>query len=98
MAAKHKTHDGRAIEAIIDRQLRSLGWSKGRDGDWATFTADFYTDAMLYPATTCQDRLCTQAGGSSGLRGLRPRSPFTLHRVWIDETDFRWGKDTTAAV
>ena len=50
MASKHETDDVRAIEAIIDRQFRSLEWSKGRDGDWATFTGDFYTDATLYPA------------------------------------------------
>ncbi len=50
MASKNETDDVRAIEAIIDRQFQSLGWSKGRDGDWATFTADFHADATLYPA------------------------------------------------
>ncbi len=50
MASKHETDDVCAIEAIIGRQFRSLEWSKGRDGDWATFTADFYADATLYPA------------------------------------------------
>ncbi len=50
MASKYETDDERAIEAIIDRQFRSLEWSKGRDGDWATFTGDFYSAATLYPA------------------------------------------------
>lgn len=50
MASEHQTDDVRAIESIIDRQFRSLQWSKGRDGDWATFTSGFYGDATLYPA------------------------------------------------
>ena len=50
MPPKRETDDVRAIEAIIDRQFRSLEWSKERDGDWATFTDSFYADATLYPA------------------------------------------------
>lgn len=50
MASNHETDDVRAIEAIIDRQFRSLQWSKGHDGDWATFASGFYADATLYPA------------------------------------------------
>ena len=50
MASKIESDDIHAIEAIIDRQFRSLEWSKERDCDWAKFTADFYVDATLYPA------------------------------------------------
>lgn len=50
MASKNETDDVRAIKAIIDRQFRSLEWSKGGDADWAKFTGDFNADATLYPA------------------------------------------------
>ena len=43
--------DRRAIEAIIERQFGSLNWSPGRSADWQAFTADFFPDASLYPAT-----------------------------------------------
>jgi Domain of unknown function (DUF4440) len=43
-------HDRRAIEAIIERQFASLGWSPGRSADWQAFAADFFPDASLYPA------------------------------------------------
>lgn len=50
MAKGPVTEDVRAIKAIIDRQFRSLEWSKDRDGDWATFARDFLPDAVLYPS------------------------------------------------
>jgi Domain of unknown function (DUF4440) len=45
-----ENHDRRAIEAIIERQFASLGWSPGRSADWQAFAADFFPDASLYPA------------------------------------------------
>ena len=42
--------DRRAIEAIIARQFASLKWRPGTSADWAAFTADFVSEASLYPA------------------------------------------------
>jgi Domain of unknown function (DUF4440) len=45
-----ENHDRRAIEAIIERQFASLGWSPSRSAGWQAFAADFFPDASLYPA------------------------------------------------
>src|SRR5579871_628597 len=42
--------DERAIEAIIQRQFGSLNWSATERARWSDFTADFFPDAVLYPA------------------------------------------------
>jgi Domain of unknown function (DUF4440) len=45
-----ENHDRRAIEAIVERQFASLGWSPSRSADWRAFAADFFPEASLYPA------------------------------------------------
>lgn len=39
--------DVRAIEALIRRQVKSLAWAPGRDGDWNGFARDFLPGALL---------------------------------------------------
>jgi hypothetical protein len=53
--------DRRAIEAIIERQFASLGWSPGRSADWQAFAADFFPDASLYPAARPARRQTVEA-------------------------------------
>lgn len=42
--------DEDAIKAIIVRQFGSLNWAPGKSADWGAFSADFLSDAPLYPA------------------------------------------------
>lgn len=42
--------DGRAIEELIERQFRAIGWTDGAGPDAAGFAGDFHEDARLYPA------------------------------------------------
>ncbi len=41
--------------------------------------------------------LARKLAGSRGLRGLRPRSPFTMHRMLITGEAFRWPEKEAAA-
>ena len=50
MPSSENSADVRAIEALIARQFASLTWKDGRGGDWEAFSADFVTEARLYPA------------------------------------------------
>lgn len=43
--------DAAAIQALIERQFRSLSWPRGGTGDWAEFAVDFFPEAALYPAS-----------------------------------------------
>ncbi len=61
MASKNETDDVRAIEAIIDRQFRSLEWAEGQEADWVAFTGDFHADATLFPAGRPAKRLAVDA-------------------------------------
>jgi hypothetical protein len=45
-----RENDIKAIETLIRRQFASLSWSSRSAADWATFVADFFPDATLYPA------------------------------------------------
>ena len=50
MTTTSRKEDVETIEAIVDRQFRSLEWSDGEDGDWETFIADFLPGASLFPS------------------------------------------------
>ena len=50
MADERASDDVRAINAIVERQFRSLSWSDGKGGDWSRFASDFIADASLYPS------------------------------------------------
>jgi hypothetical protein len=50
MATGTHTNDVQAIEAIIARQFAILCWTPGTSADWAGFAADFFPEALLYPA------------------------------------------------
>jgi hypothetical protein len=56
-----ENRDRRAIEAIIERQFASLGWSPGRSADWQAFASDFFPDASLYPAARPARRQMVEA-------------------------------------
>ena len=42
--------DVAAIRTLIERQFASLSWKLGKQGDWASFSGDFFPDAALYPS------------------------------------------------
>ena len=44
-------NDQAAIEALIQRQFRSLSWNDDTPPDFDTFAADFHADAHLYPSS-----------------------------------------------
>ena len=53
-------NDVAAIEALIRRQFFSLDWRPGKSADWDSFTADFFPDALLYPASRPAKRQTVQ--------------------------------------
>lgn len=50
MSAETRSADRRAIEAVIERQFKSLSWTPDAPADWQAFTADFLPAAVLCPA------------------------------------------------
>lgn len=51
MESAQEEDDVQAIEELIERQFRSLGWSPGTAPDWDGFVGDFFPGASLFPAS-----------------------------------------------
>lgn len=52
MATVDTEDDIKAIEALIARRARSLGWSEQAPADWEAFADAFAPDATLFPAAS----------------------------------------------
>ncbi len=75
-----------------------------RVGDVAVRTALYQAAHIILSKTTTFSSLKSWAMQVAKRRGLQRakiacarKLAIILHRMWSDETDFRWGKETTAA-
>jgi ketosteroid isomerase-like protein len=76
MPSDNVIDDAHAIEALIARQFASLNWDSEATADWASFAADFYSEASLYPAARPARRQSVEAfiERMKGLIGTKLRS------------------------
>jgi ketosteroid isomerase-like protein len=69
MQSDEHRDDIQAIEAVIARQFASLNWRPGEKADWDAFAADFFPEALLYPAAR-PAKSQTVAGFVERMRGV----------------------------
>lgn len=90
-------HDVKAIEALISRQFGSLSWSAGNRGSWATFAADFFPGAALYPAAR-PAAVQTVAAFVERMKGLCGTSLHSFHETVLGSRIHVFGNIAVAVV